>query len=74
MGDGAQLTRDLAQLTASTFKDSLAKVLKKKGIVLQEFWVESRLVSLYDLYQKVMISGGGGEKVRTVPSSSPSSR
>ncbi|KAL8278050.1 hypothetical protein RQP46_009510 [Phenoliferia psychrophenolica] len=52
------------RLKPEAFAASLKTVMAKRGIVIEEsYHIEGVKVPLYDLYQAVMVTGGGGEKV-----------
>ncbi|KAK4700079.1 hypothetical protein P7C70_g6171, partial [Phenoliferia sp. Uapishka_3] len=58
------LTQLQNQLKPEAFASSLRTVMGKRGIEIREpYFVENVKIPLYDLFQAVMVKGGGGEKV-----------
>lgn len=58
------------QLTPEAFTASLRTVMAKRGVKIQaRYVIDDNEISLYDLYQTVLVVGGGVEQVRPVPSS-----
>lgn len=53
-----------AQLTPEAFTASLRTVMAKRGVKIQaRYVIDDNEISLYDLYQTVLVVGGGVEQV-----------
>ncbi|KAL8283561.1 hypothetical protein RQP46_005664 [Phenoliferia psychrophenolica] len=63
-GPRLALTSPRMQLKPEDFAASLKRVMAKRGVLIEDsYYIEGVKVPLYALFQAVMVTGGGGEKV-----------